>query len=104
MEYLQEASGFNQIILRRQYGYFKDKPGKDLVETRVKLMTLKPDANISKLSQEQSSWDSLNAPDDISTEKYLQYHLGDTLRSAPVGECLRIWYGMIHLSRNCTDL
>lgn len=104
MEYLQEANGFNQVILRRQYGYFKDKPGKDLVETRVKLMTLKPDADTLKSSHEQDSWDSLNAPDDISTEKYLGYYLGDTLRSAPLDEFLQIWYGLIHLSCNSTDL
>ncbi|KAG9652073.1 hypothetical protein KCU95_g5573, partial [Aureobasidium melanogenum] len=92
MEYLHEANGFNETILHRQYGYFKDKPGKPLIETRVKLMTLREGAVPPKLSHEQGNWDSLNAPDDISTEKYLNLYLEKTLFSAPLGEFLQICF------------
>lgn len=91
MEYLHGANGFNETILQRQYGYFKDRSGKALIETRVKLMTLKEGAVPSKLSHEQGNWDSLNAPDDISAEKYLQDYLGKTLRSKCVDPSLRLW-------------
>ncbi|KAG9514315.1 hypothetical protein KCV07_g8217, partial [Aureobasidium melanogenum] len=95
MEYLHEANGFNETILQRQYEYFKDKPGRTLIGTRVKLMTLKPGAVTPDSNHEQGNWDPLNAPDDISTEKYLNYHLGEKLGSQPVGDSLQIWYGLL---------
>ncbi|KAG9552741.1 hypothetical protein KCU71_g15125, partial [Aureobasidium melanogenum] len=92
MEYLHEANGFNETILQRQYEYFKDKPGRTLIGTRVKLMTLKPGAVTPDSNHEQGNWDPLNAPDDISTEKYLNFHLGEKLRSPPVGDSLQICF------------
>ena len=95
MEFLYEANGFKATVLQRQYGYFKNRPGETLIGTRVKLMTLKPGDSVSKSNHGQNDWDSLDAPDDISTEKYLKYHLEEKLRSPPVGDSLQIWYSLL---------
>ncbi|KAG9529366.1 hypothetical protein KCU93_g3504, partial [Aureobasidium melanogenum] len=92
MESLHAANGFKKTILQRQYRYFKDRPGETLIGTRVKLMTLKPDDFASKSNHEQGDWDSLDAPDDISTENYLKYHVEEKLRSPPVGDSLQICF------------
>ncbi|KAG9587880.1 hypothetical protein KCU77_g9802, partial [Aureobasidium melanogenum] len=86
MDSLYEANGFKTTVLHRQYGYFKHRPGETLIGTRVKFMTLKPGDFASKLNHEQNDWDSLDPPDDISTEKYLKYHLEEKLRSSAVGD------------------
>ncbi|KEQ62349.1 uncharacterized protein M437DRAFT_49158 [Aureobasidium melanogenum CBS 110374] len=92
MEHLYEAHGFKTTVLHRQYGYFKHRPGETLIGTRVKLMTLKPGDFASKSNHEQGGWDSLDTPDDISTEKYLKYHLEEKLRSSPAGDSLQICF------------
>ena len=91
MEYLQQSKGFDEAVLRRQYGYFRDKPAKTFVETRVKLMTLRPDAVSPPQSDKQGSWDALNAPDDNTTDRYLTEHLEAALRSRSLHPCLQIW-------------
>jgi hypothetical protein len=89
MEYLHQSNGFNETVLQRQYGYFKCLPAKSFVEIRVRLMTLEPGASAPKSSHGQGSWDSLSAPDDISTERYLDEYLRISLRSGI--PCLQIW-------------
>lgn len=42
MEFLHQYNEFDEAILQRRYNYFKGKPGKSVIETRVKLMTLMP--------------------------------------------------------------
>lgn len=91
MEYLHQSKGFDEAVLRRQYGYFKGQPAKSFVETRVKLMTLEPGAVPPITSNEQGSWDTLNAPDDIATERYLAEYLEPALRSRSLDSCLQIW-------------
>ncbi|KAH0343729.1 hypothetical protein KCU83_g8666, partial [Aureobasidium melanogenum] len=92
MESLYEANGFKPTVLQRQYEYFRERPGETLIGSRVKLMTLIPDDFASKSNHEQGDWDSLDAPDDISTEKYLKHHLEEKLRSLPVGDSLQICF------------
>ncbi|THX80056.1 hypothetical protein D6D04_04791 [Aureobasidium pullulans] len=72
MEFLHQYNEFDEAILKRQYNYFKGKPGKSVIETRVKLMTLMPSRVQVNSNHEQGNWDSLKAPDDISTGRYLE--------------------------------
>jgi hypothetical protein len=91
MEYLHHSNGFDETILRRHYGYFKNKLAKDFVETRVKLMTLGPELVSSTLSHEQGAWDSISTPDDVATEDYLDEYLETALRFEPLDTSLQIW-------------
>lgn len=92
MEYLHQSKGFDEAVLRRQYGYFRDQPAKTFVETRVKLMTLLPGAVLPSPSDKQGSWDTFSTPnDDIATERYLIEYLEPALRSRSLGSCLQIW-------------
>jgi len=91
MEFLHQYNGFDEAILQRQYKYFKQKPGKSVVETRVKLMTLMPSHVQSNSNHEQGDWDALNAPDDISTERYLDELLAKALHPITTENYLQIW-------------
>lgn len=91
MEYLHQSKGFDEAVLKRQYGYFKDRSAKTFVGTRVTLMTLEAGADSPTADHEQGSWDLLKAPDDASTEKYLDECLEIALRSEPLDPCLQIW-------------
>jgi short-subunit dehydrogenase len=91
MEYLHQSNGFDETILRRHYGYFKNKLAKDLAETRVKIMTLKPGSILSTSSHEQGAWDSIKAPDDVSTAKYLNEYLKKEPRVESQDTSLQIW-------------
>ncbi|THW62437.1 hypothetical protein D6D19_09797 [Aureobasidium pullulans] len=79
MEFLHQYNEFDEAILQRQYNYFKGKPGKSVIETRVKLMTLMPSRVQVNSNHEQGNWDSLKAPDDISTGRYLEKYLTKAL-------------------------
>ncbi|CAD0043364.1 unnamed protein product [Aureobasidium pullulans] len=81
MEFLHQYNEFDEAILQRQYNYFKGKPGKSVIETRVKLMTLMP-------SRVQ---DSLKAPDDISTGRYLEKYLTEALHPISTDAHFQIW-------------
>jgi hypothetical protein len=91
MEHLHQSKGFDESVLRRQYGYFKHKPAKDFVETRFKLMTLEPGTIASEPDHGQDSWDLLSASDDTSTERYLDKCLETALRLGSPDSCLQIW-------------
>jgi len=91
MEYLHQSKGFDEAVLRRQYGYFRDQPAKSFVETRVKLMKLEPGASLPSPSNKQGSWDIFSTPDDIATERYLTEYLEPALRSRSLDPCLQIW-------------
>jgi hypothetical protein len=75
MDRLHQSHSFDQGILRRRYGYFKSRSAIDFVETRVKLMTLEPEAISSTPIHEQGDSDPISAPNDVSTERYLDEHL-----------------------------
>ncbi|THX93368.1 hypothetical protein D6D03_10096 [Aureobasidium pullulans] len=79
MEFLHQYNGFDEAILQRQYNYFKGKPGKSVIETRVKLMTLMPSRVQVNSNHEHGNWDSLKAPDDISTGRYVENYLTKAL-------------------------
>lgn len=98
MEYFHQSKGFDEAVLQRQYGYFKEKPAKDFVEARVKLMTLEARTDPPQPDHQQGSWDILKALDDVSTEKYLDDCLEIALRSEPLDPCLQIWYEVSRFS------
>jgi len=91
MEYLHQSKGFDEVVLRRQYAYFKDQPAKTFVETRVKLMTLEPGVVLQSRSNKQGSWETFSTPNDITTERYLTEYLEPALRSRSLDLCLQIW-------------
>jgi len=91
MEHLHKSKGFDETVLKRQYGYFEYRLAKTFVETRVRLMTLESrDASLEP-DHGQGNWDTLKALDDASTEQYLNDCLDPTLRSEPLDPCLKIW-------------
>jgi len=92
MEYLHQSKGFDEAVLRRQYGYFRDQPAKIFVEARVKLMTLESGAALPSPSNKQGSWDTFSTPNDITTERYFTEYLEPVLRSRSLDHpCLQIW-------------
>ncbi|KAH0290029.1 hypothetical protein KCU62_g3934, partial [Aureobasidium sp. EXF-3399] len=117
MEYLHQSKGFDEAVLRRQYGYFRDQPAKTFVETRVKLMTLQPGAVLPSPSDKQGSWDTFSTPNGIATERYLTEYLEPALRSRSLESCLQIcfltldfsvmqrhfsiWQNAVETSRGC---
>jgi hypothetical protein len=103
MEHLHQSNGFEESILRRHYGYFRHKLAKDFVETRVKLMTLGPGSISPTLSHEQGVWDSISAPDDVTTEDYLDEYLEEALRLEPLDTSLQLWYESSRRPRDLAD-
>ncbi|CAC9892879.1 unnamed protein product [Aureobasidium pullulans] len=93
MEFLHQYNEFDEAILQRQYNYFKGKPGKSVIETRVKLMTLMPSRVQVNSNHEQGNWDSLKAPDDISTGRYLEKYLTKALHPISTDAHFQICFG-----------
>ncbi|THY82974.1 hypothetical protein D6C92_09831 [Aureobasidium pullulans] len=76
MEFLHQYNGFDEASLQRQYNYFKGKPG-----NRVQVNS----------NHEQGNWDSLKAPDDISTGRYLEKYLTKALHPISTDVHFQIW-------------
>lgn len=95
---LNTTTESDKAILDRHYKYFKDKPGRDLIESIVKFQVLHPPDSVQALSPKQGDWipstdgHAFSARPGISVQTYLAETLKDITDISFRPRFLQIWY------------
>lgn len=96
---LDATADSDKAVLDRHYEYFKDKPGKDLIESIARFHVLHPTDSAQTFFPRQGDWipstggHAFSARPGISVQSYLAEALKE-ITKFPFRPCsLQIWYG-----------